>query len=84
MGEICDWLTSSETEVRCVEALVLGVGGIFPVGDTLPMNHDWGRIHQDCAHQISIVKTYRHPTTISAFFLYSLWDEKLRYEPRKT
>ena len=40
MGEICDWLTSSETEARCVEALVLGVGGTFPVGDTLPMNHD--------------------------------------------
>ena len=40
MGEICDWLTSSEMELRCVEALVLGVGGTFPVGDTLPMNHD--------------------------------------------
>lgn len=43
MGETCvvPFESSSTDECRCDGAVVLGVGGTFPVDDdTLPMNHD--------------------------------------------
>lgn len=42
IGESCAWgLSSKLDDILSAATVELGVGGITPIAETLPMNHDW-------------------------------------------
>ncbi len=63
IGDTCNGLLSSKlTEVFAVEAtLELGVDGVTPVAETLPMNHDYEQVDQRLRRIIKVAHTGTHP-----------------------